>query len=124
MSAQDPVDLPMGVASPMAIESLHAPAYPVASSRGVTAGIRSAASTGPPAEAVVLRAEPPENALEAVQAAARAYEELRRSGRELRFESRSGIMRIEVYDGSGQLVRSIPPNEALAMASRDASWQA
>ena len=60
----------------------------------------------------------------AVQIAAQAYEVLRRHGRELRFQTDDGIMRIEVYDGMGRLVRTIPPNEALALAAGEASWQA
>ena len=68
--------------------------------------------------------EPADVALEAVQAAARVYEQLRANGRELRFASTDVGMRIEVYDGSGRLVRRIPPTEALALATRETTWLA
>ena len=118
--------------SHMAIDPIQPPVYPVTSAPGATAGVRATVGveppelraarwTDPPAD---LLAEPPQSALAAVQVAAEAYETLRRSGRELRFERADGIVRIEVYDGTGRLVRSIPPNEALAMASGETSWQA
>jgi len=63
--------------------------------------------------------------LEAVQVAAKAYEELRRADRELHFEtSEEGVLRIEVYDGTGKLLRTIPPNEVLAITSREVAWRA
>jgi hypothetical protein len=72
------------------------------------------------------RETPSERALEAVQAAARAYEHLRETGRELRFsESSDGILRIEVFDSAGELIRRIPPNEALAHAAgQEMTWLA
>lgn len=75
-------------------------------------------------EAITLEPGPTDDALTAVQIAAQAYEVLRQHGRELRFQADDGLMRIEVYDGTGRLVRTIPPNEALAIAVGEASWQA
>ena len=70
------------------------------------------------------RPGPSEAALAAVQTAARVYEHLKSNGRELRFEDTDTGLRIEVYDGSGQLVRRIPPTEALALATRESTWLA
>jgi uncharacterized FlaG/YvyC family protein len=108
----------------MAIEPLPAALYPVASAPGVTPAVRATVAVEKTAEQTALTAEPSQDALAAVQVASQAYEVLRRAGRELRFSSADGIMRIEVFDGTGHLVRTIPPNEALALASREASWQA
>jgi uncharacterized FlaG/YvyC family protein len=54
------------------------------------------------------------------------YEQLRASGRELHFSTgEAGTMQIEVYDGRGELIRRIPPTEALALAAEGAmTWQA
>jgi hypothetical protein len=120
------------IAAPaMSIEPIQPPRYPVTSAPGAVAASRAAGTTfaetlsaATPAEPVKLEPGPTEDALTAVQVAAQAYEVLKRSGRELRFETADGVMRIEVYDGLGRLVRTIPPNEALALAVGEASWQA
>jgi hypothetical protein len=70
-------------------------------------------------------ARPGPDALAAVQVAAEAYELLRAKQRELRFEpTDDGILKISIYDGAGRLLGTIPPTEALALASGEASWQA
>ena len=121
--------MPMNVPSdPMPIDPLPpTTSFPIPSAPGATAALRATAgvepSTADPAR-LVLQEEPAPEALEAVQFASDTFEQLRRAGRELRFSTDGGIMRIEVYDGTGQLLRTIPPNEALALASREASWQA
>ena len=131
--SKDPVE-PM-CAPEMSIDPLQSPLYPVTSAPGSTAAARAAgtAHVGKPFEALFAEATkapveldpgPTDDALTAVQVAADAYEVLRRHGRELRFDSADGIMRIDVYDGTGRLVRSIPPNEALALATGETSWQA
>ena len=125
---------PMG-APEMSIDPLQPSLYPVTSAPGSTAATRAAgtAHVAKPFEALMADATrkpteldpgPTADALTAVQVAAEAYEVLRQHGRELRFKASDGLMRIEVYDGTGRLVRSIPPNEALAVASGEASWQA
>jgi uncharacterized FlaG/YvyC family protein len=108
----------------MAIDAIQPALYPVTSAPGATPAIRATVATEKAAEETTLLAEPPADAIAAVQVASEAYEVLRQSGRELRFEKANGILRIEVYDGTGRLVREIPPTEALALASREASWQA
>ena len=119
----------------MSIEPTLPSRYPVTSAPGAVAALR-ATVPGPNfeetlktkqakhAEPVQLDPGPTADALTAVQVAAQAYEVLKRSGRELRFEATDGVMRIEVYDGMGRLIRAIPPNEALAVAVGEASWQA
>src|SRR4051812_32160870 len=115
MSADAPMDAPA-----MSIDAMQPPVYPVTSALGAVAAQRAAAVARNPHDAatqdpLALDPAPTADALSAVQVAAEAYEVLRRTGRELRFASAGGVMRIEVYDGSGHLVRSIPPNEALAL---------
>ena len=119
----------------MSIDPVQHSLYPVASAPGATAAHRAAGTghVGKPFETLYTEATkapaaldpgPSADALTAVQVAAQAYELLKQNGRELRFASERGVMRIEVYDGTGRLVRSIPPNEALALAAGEASWQA
>lgn len=64
---------------------------------------------------------PPPEVLEQVDAAAEVAEQLQRSGRQLRFETdpQDGRLIIEVRDMSGQVLRRIPPTEALAIATRE-----
>ena len=113
------------------------PRFAPLSAPGAAAGLRATAgrvfteaSPGPAAAAASSPVEEltpgdlPEVALDAVRTAARAYEQLRATGRELRFQPTDVGLRIEVYDGSGDLVRRIPPNEALALAAGEASWLA
>jgi hypothetical protein len=122
---------PMSV-TVMSIDPIQSQLYPVPSAPGATAARRATAGVDAPgqfADAMAAHAAkedvtPSADALAAVQVASQAYEVLRRTGRELRFESSNGSIRIEVYDGAGQLVRAIPPNEALALASGEVSWQA
>jgi hypothetical protein len=68
-----------------------------------------------------IPAEPPPEVLEQVDVAAEVMRQLQASGRELRFQQdeRSGKLVIEVRDASGQVLRRIPPNEALAIATRE-----
>lgn len=118
----------------MITEPLSSP-YAIPTAPGIAAGLRAPTPPSPPVEppapqrfarADVDEREPSPTALETVQVAARAFEELRASGRELRFAvTDSGMLKIEVYDGTGQLVRRIPANEALALASgEEATWLA
>jgi uncharacterized FlaG/YvyC family protein len=115
--------------APMTVDPIPPARYPVPSAPGAVAALRATV----PAKATPEQrdvppptdTEPPAEALEAVQVASEAFEALRRTGRELRFDTtENGVMRIKVYDGTGALVRSIPPNEALALASGEASWRA
>jgi len=63
---------------------------------------------------------PPQEVLDAMDAASRAYQKLRAQGRELRFarDADSGRLTIEVHDLDGNLLRTIPPSKLLDVATR------
>jgi hypothetical protein len=64
---------------------------------------------------------PPEHVWREVDQAARVWDKLQARGRELHFELEdAGRMRIEIRDLDGNLLRSVAPSEALAIAS--GSW--
>lgn len=67
-----------------------------------------------------IPSSPPPEVIDAMSAAARAYQELRQMGRELRFfrDEESGRLRIEVRDLDGNVLRTIPPSELLDIATR------
>jgi len=62
---------------------------------------------------------PPQEVLDAMDAASRAYQRLRADGRELRFaqDADTGRMTIEVRDLEGKLLRTIPPSRLLDVAT-------
>ncbi|HEX4807130.1 MAG TPA: hypothetical protein VFU94_14620 [Conexibacter sp.] len=64
---------------------------------------------------------PPAEVLDAIGAAGRVAHELRADGRELRFvpasESGDGRVRVELRDLDGTVLRTIPPSEALDVAT-------
>jgi len=62
---------------------------------------------------------PPQEVLDAMDAASRAYQKLRAQGRELHFaqERSTGRMTIEVRDLDGNLLRTIPPSKLLDVAT-------
>ncbi|MBB4661017.1 flagellar protein FlaG [Conexibacter arvalis] len=62
---------------------------------------------------------PPREVLDAMDAASRAYQQLRAQGRELRFsqDADSGRLTIEVRDLDGNLLRRIPPSKLLDVAT-------
>lgn len=120
----------------MPIESLQPPLFPVvpapgapAAPRATTGSEQAGTITTDQKDAAVAAsrtdAEPPVDALEAVQLASEKFEEMQRNGHQLRFErDEHGILRIDVFDGMGEHLRSIPPTEALAIASKEARWLA
>jgi hypothetical protein len=61
---------------------------------------------------------PPPEVWREVDQAARAYEVLKSQNRELHFETdeQTGKVKIEVRDGEGQVLRTIPATEAVAIA--------
>jgi flagellar protein FlaG len=64
-----------------------------------------------------LPASPPADVLEEMSSAAEAAEKLREQGRELHFEpSGTGRVVIQVRDLDGNVIRTIPPHEAIAIA--------
>lgn len=70
-----------------------------------------------------IPASPPPEVLEAMSAAGRVAQELHAQGRELRFVTPAesgadgGRVRIEVTDLDGDVLRTIPPSEALDVAT-------
>lgn len=64
-----------------------------------------------------LPASPPANVLEEMSSAAEAAEKLRQQGRELHFEpTGTGRVVIQVRDLDGNVIRTIPPHEAIEVA--------
>ena len=65
-----------------------------------------------------LPASPPPSALEDMHVAARVFEELRAQQRELHFESAgNGRVVVQVRDLEGNVIRTIPPAQALEVAA-------
>jgi flagellar protein FlaG len=68
-----------------------------------------------------IPSSPPAEVLDAVDAAGRVARELRAQGRELHFvpasESDDGHLRIKVRDLDGNVLRTIPPSQALDVAT-------
>ena len=62
---------------------------------------------------------PPSEVLEEMASAAQTYEALCSQGRELRFarDEQSGRTRIEVRDRAGNVLRTLSPAQALAIAA-------
>lgn len=124
---------PMSEAPDMSIPRLPAPTLTVAEAASAPPPAADVTtypdlvgpSNAPPIPEVEEPQTPAEAAMEAVQAAARAYEQLRAADRVLHFELTETGMRIEVFDGEGKLLRQIPPTEALALAAgREQPWLA
>ncbi|WP_210493829.1 hypothetical protein [Patulibacter sp. SYSU D01012] len=67
-----------------------------------------------------LPAEPPESVLDEIDAQMDRLDALKDAGRSLRFDVRDPHhVRVEVLDGAGEVVRRVPPMEALQMATED-----
>ncbi len=79
----------------------------------------------PPAPPTARPPLEPPDPVETVRADAERARQLRADARTLAFaRDGGGLLRIEVYDGEGRLVRSIPPNETLARAMGATTWRA
>jgi hypothetical protein len=99
------------------------PATSVAASSG-TAGARRTASAQAAAgeEAVTVQTiepTPPPEVHAAMAQASHAYDKLQASGHQLHFhlDGRTGHVEIEVHDLNGQLLFTVPPSQALKIAS-------
>ncbi len=81
------------------------------------AGARDAADLS----SVEIPDSPPAEVFDAIGAAGHVARDLHAQGRELRFvpasESRDGRMRIELRDLDGDVLRTLPPSEALGVAT-------
>jgi FlaG protein len=95
---------------------------PLSSSQPAAAPRRSAAAAAPVATAprvdtveLSLPASPPPEVLDEVDAAAERAEALAAANRELHFriDDESGRVVVEVRDFDGNVIRTIPPSEAL-----------
>jgi flagellar protein FlaG len=88
---------------------------------GFSLDLARATAAPAPADAVIvaLPAHPPEEAREAVAAAAARAAELRSQNRELHFQKdeHSGRVIIQVRDLAGNVIRTIPPSSALEIMS-------
>jgi hypothetical protein len=84
----------------------------------------SFASTLGRAAAPPVPQAPPTEALASVQVAGKVYEELRAADRELHFERTAHGVRIDVYDGDGQLVQRVPATDVLKLADGKQTWLA
>jgi hypothetical protein len=103
------------------------PTAPIAAGRsleGPTAPRRAPApATTPAADRVELSGDipdaPPPEVLDQVRVAARVAQELHDGGRELRFTADAEARRVvvEVRDLDGNVLRTIPPSQALGIAS-------
>ncbi|MDW5597019.1 flagellar protein FlaG [Conexibacter stalactiti] len=82
-------------------------------------GVRSPAATHDVGPSGDVPSSPPQQVLDAMDAASRAYQALREQGRELRFaqDADTGRMTIEVRDMDGNLLRMIPPSKLLDVAT-------
>ncbi|MEA2320213.1 MAG: hypothetical protein QOF29_3687 [bacterium] len=65
----------------------------------------------------VIPASPPPELRDEISAAQRAVQEMHARGRELHFQMTDGRVRIELRDLDGNVLREIPPSEALAIAA-------
>jgi len=95
------------------------PASRVPASPDVAAGVSDERFDGIPAS-------PPPEVLEQVEAGFARLQELREQGLELRYDvSDAARVRIELVDANGEVVRRVPPTEALEQAVERgpaASW--
>jgi flagellar protein FlaG len=82
-------------------------------------GVGQAAAAHDVGPSGTVPSSPPQEVLDAMDAASRAYQALRAQGRELRFaqDTETGRMTIEVRDLDGNLLRMIPPSKLLDIAT-------
>ena len=83
-------------------------------------GVQSAASTEPAAAVTVdtLPASPPDSVREEMFAASQVANQLHEQGRELHFETvGDGRVVVQVRDLDGNVIRTIPPAQSLAVAA-------
>lgn len=64
----------------------------------------------------VIPASPPPEVGEEIRAAQRLLDELDLCGRELRFDTREGRLRIELRDRDGNVLRELAPSQAVDIA--------
>jgi flagellar protein FlaG len=94
---------------------------PARAPRGSRAAASGDAQDAADVSSSEIPASPPPEVLDAIDATGRVARNLRAQGRELHFvpasESKDGRMRVEVRDLDGNVLRTIPPSEALDVAT-------
>lgn len=72
-----------------------------------------------PSSPAPFPSSPPQEVLDQMGSAAHTYEELSSQGRELRFarDEQSGRTRVEVRDRAGNVLKTLSPAQALALAA-------
>jgi hypothetical protein len=82
-------------------------------------GAAGPATVAPAVSLDTLPSSPPQEVLDQMASAAQTYEALSAQGRELRFsrDEQSGRTRIEVRDRGGNVLKTISPAQALAVAA-------
>jgi hypothetical protein len=112
----DPVHSPAFLTPPQPAGGAARPPAPKASFADALDG--AGAPEAAPAEG------PTTEAMKAVRVAADVYEKLRATDRQLHFSQTSHGVRIDVYDGEGQLVQRVPATEVLKLAAGEQTWLA
>ncbi len=95
------------------------PVRPTAGSSGALQGTGAPFALEPAISLDAFPSSPPPEVLEQMGSAARTYETLCSQGRELRFarDEQSGRTRIEVRDRAGNVLKTLSPAQALALAA-------
>ncbi len=112
-----PITPPQGPAAAQPVRPTEAAGSPVALQGAVRSGPSFASELSVALDTVP--ASPPQEVLEEMASAAQNHEALRAQGRELRFsrDEQSGRTRIEVRDRSGNMLKTLSPAQALAVAA-------
>jgi hypothetical protein len=95
-----------------------AAAVPVPAGQAANAAAAAPAHSADPVTVDAIPASPPPEVHEAMGVAARAYQDLKDNGSELRFkiDEATGKLQIEVHDPHGNLLFTLPPHKVLDLA--------
>jgi hypothetical protein len=123
--------MPMHGWTLMSIDPVHSSPFAVPAQPGggpaaapADASAFAKALDGAQASRPAVPEEPTTEAMEAVRVAGDVYEQLRAADRELHFSRTAHGVRIDVYDGEGQLVQRVPATEVMKLASGEKTWLA
>jgi uncharacterized FlaG/YvyC family protein len=107
----------MSVTNQSSITSLYAAAA-IAPAKSAAVHAGDASANGEAVKLDTIPASPPPEVMQAVSKAAEVHQQLRASGWELRFSihDTTGKVSVEVHDLRGNVVRTLTPGEALAVA--------
>ncbi|MEA2267923.1 MAG: hypothetical protein QOF29_3760 [bacterium] len=94
------------------------PVRPAARAPGANGAFARAVTAATRADTLdVIPAAPPPELLDEISAAQRAVRDMHERGRELHFEMADGRVHIELRDLEGNVLREIPPSQALEIAA-------